>query len=314
MKLNNQELNKLEEKLIVYEGDDKMISSHEMKLIIDSLPVPKIISTGIPTLDKVLNGVEAGELIVVSGNTGSGKTTLLVTITKHMVNNGIKSSWFTLENSPRNFIKAISKNGELPLFYLPTKNTENNISWLMERIVEGCVKYETKVVFIDHLHQIFSMEKMKGNLSLEIADVVAQIKQLAVEYGLVIFLVAHSADNKLAMNAEPTIRDIRDSGMISRLADSVLGIWRIAKETNQEDLKKAKPVLFGETDEQFYNKLRIWKSRREGNYGTGYLIHENHSFIELDVTKLPKSSAEGSVNTFATELKSDKELGFDEKF
>lgn len=307
MKLNNQNLNELEAKLENYLGEDKMISSHEMQKIIESQPAPEIIHTGIPTLDKVLNGVEAGELIVVSGNTGSGKTTLLITITTHMVANGIKSSWFTLENSPRNFIKAISKNGDIPLFYLPTKNTENNISWLMERIVEGCVKYNTKVVFIDHLHQIFSMEKMKGNLSLEIADVVAQIKQLAVEYGLVIFLVAHSTDNKISTNAEPTIRDIRDSGMISRLADSVLGIWRIPQEDTQEELKKAKPVLFGETDEVFYNKLRIWKSRREGNYGTAYLIHENHSFTELDISNLPKGNID---KEFPDKKKTNEQLGF----
>lgn len=310
MKLNNIELNKIEEKLENYQGEDKMISSHEMQKIIESQPIPEIIKTGIPTLDKVLNGVEAGELIIVSGNTGSGKTTLLITITKYMVNNGIKSSWFTLENSPRNFIKAIAKNGELPLFYLPTKNTENNINWLMERIIEGCIKYNTKVVFIDHLHQIFSIEKMKGNLSLEIADVVAQIKQLAVEYGLVVFLVAHSTDNKMAMNAEPTIRDIRDSGMISRLADSVLGIWRISKGETQEDLRKAKPVLFGETDEVFYNKLRIWKSRREGNYGTAYLEHNNHSFTELDISRMPTGKADKDVGDFVAEIKSDESLGF----
>jgi len=307
MKLNHEQLNKLEERLENYQGEDKMITSHEMKAIIDSQPEPQIIKTGLPALDKVLNGVEAGELIVISGNTGSGKTTLMITITKSMVVNGIKSSWFTLENSPRNFIKAISKNGDLPLFYLPTKNTENNISWLMERIVEGCVKFNTKVVFIDHLHQIFSMEKMKGNLSLEIADIVAQIKQLAVEYGLVIFLVAHSTDNKISTNSEPTIRDIRDSGMISRLADSVLGIWRIRQNSSLNDLKKEKPAIDGETDEKFYNKLRIWKSRREGNYGTVYLEHENHAFKELDLTQFPDEPLETFISS---KKKNDAELGF----
>lgn len=307
MKLNNQKLNELETKLENYQGEDKMITSHEMKTIIDSLPEPKIIKTGIPTLDKVLNGVEAGELIVISGNTGSGKTTLMISMTKEMVKAGIKSSWFTLENSPRNFIKAISKNGELPLFYLPTQNTENNIAWLMERIIEGCVKYDTKIVFIDHLHQIFSIEKMKGNLSLEIADIVAQIKQIAVQYGLVIFLVAHSADNKNYINSEPTIRDIRDSGMISRLADSVLGIWRIRQTNSLIDLKKEKPAMDGETDEKFYNKLRIWKSRREGNYGTVYLEHENHSFKELDLTQFPDEPLETFINS---KKQKDEELGF----
>lgn len=304
MKLNNEELNKIEIRLENYSGEDKMISSHEMKEIIDSLPIPEVIETGIPTLDKVLNGVEAGELIVISGNTGSGKTTLMISITKNMVAKGIKSSWFTLENSPRNFIKAISKNGDLPLFYLPTRNTENHITWLMERIIEGVIKYQTKIIFIDHLHQIFSIEKMKGNLSLEIADIVAQLKQLATEYGLVIFLVAHSTDNKMT-SGDPTIRDIRDSGMISRIADSVIGIWRVRKAETQEELNKQKPALDGDTDEEFYNKLRIWKSRREGKFGTCYLVHENHSFTELDYKNLPVSEGKALDKEW-----DDKNLGF----
>lgn len=313
MKLNNQELNILEKRLATYEGEDKMISSHELAKIMETEPLPQVIKTGLATLDKVLNGVEGGELIVVSGPTGSGKTTLLISITKNMVAQGIQSSWFTLENSPRNFIKAISKNGVLPLFYVPMKNTENQITWLLERIIEGCIKYNTRVVFIDHLHQIFSIEKMRGNLSLEIADVVAQIKQIAIEYGLVIFLVAHSTDNKMSPNSEPTIRDIRDSGMISRLADAVLGVWRIEKCTNQESLQKAKMVLAGEYDDVFYNKVRIWKSRREGKWGTFYLVHENHSFTELDFNSLPKSEAENNLNEYVgnTRKKSnDEELGF----
>lgn len=313
MKLNNQQLNILEQNLSKYDGEDKMISSHELAKIIDLEPAPQVIKTGIPTLDKVLNGVEGGELIIVSGATGSGKTTLLITITKNMVAQGIQSSWFTLENSPRNFIKAISKNGELPLFYVPMKNTENQITWLLERIVEGCVKYNTRVVFIDHLHQIFSIEKMKGNLSLEIADVVAQVKQIAVEYGLVIFLVAHSTDNKISPNAEPTIRDIRDSGMISRLADAVIGVWRIEKADTQEDLLKAKMVLSGDYDDVFYNKVRIWKSRREGKWGTFFLTHENHSFKELDFINLPKSGLDRDFNSNdkpADKKRTDKEFGF----
>lgn len=300
------DLNKLEEKLYEYQGEDKIISSHELAEIIKNEPAPVVINTGFQTMDKILNGVEGGELVVVSGPTNHGKTTMLISITKNMADNGIKSSWFTLENSPRNFIKAISNNGTLPLFYLPSKNTENHIQWLIERIIEGCVKYNTRVVFIDHLHQIFSIEKMKGNISLELGDIVAQIKQIAIEYGLVIFLVAHCTDSKNNFNTEPTIRDIRDSGLISRLADVVIGVWRIKKNNNLDELKKEKVAENNDDDrDEMWNKVRIWKSRREGTWGTFYLKHENHIFSEVDITKL-----EG-VDNYVSKLKSkDAELGF----
>jgi len=316
MKIKNEELNIIEGKLVNYQGEDKMISSVEFAEIISKEPEPKIINSGLPTLDKILNGFEQGELIVVSGPTNHGKTTLLLTMLSNMVEKDIKSSFFTLENSPRSFIKKISNNRTPPLFYLPMKNTENHIDWLLEKIIEGCVKYNTKVIFVDHLHQIFSIERMKGNLSLEIGDIVAKLKQLAVEYGLVVFLVAHCVDNKMAINYEPTIRDIRDSGMISRLADSVLGVWRVQKQENLENLYKEKVAEQDDTNSNnHYNKIRIWKSRREGQWGTLFVLHENHKFTELDLTKL--ESSKGSVEKLAKELKkSDADLGFNnpEKF
>lgn len=287
MKVNNEELNKLEDRLQNYEGEDKMIASTELAEIIKGEPVPITQNTGLPYLDKILNGVEGGELIVVSGPTGHGKTTLLMSITKNMIKDGIKSSWFTLEVSPRNFIRKISQGGECPLFYLPSRNTENQITWLLERIIEGCIKFNTRVVFIDHLHQIFSIERMKGNVSLELGDIVAQIKQIAIEYGLVIFLIAHCTDNKMSASYEPTIRDIRDSGLISRLADIAIGVWRIKRTETVEQLFKTK-VADNYDEDDNWAKVRIWKNRREGTLGTFFVEHTNHLFTELDITNLPK--------------------------
>lgn len=304
MKLNNEQLNKIEERLEHYEGEDKMISSIELAEIMKSEPIPIVQKTGLPYLDKILNGVEGGELVIVSGPTGHGKTTLLMSITKNMIKAGIKSSWFTLEVSPRNFIRKISQGGECPLFYLPSKNTENQITWLLERIIEGCVKYNTRVVFIDHLHQIFSIERMRGNLSLEIGDVVAQIKQLAIEYGLIIFLIAHCTDNKISVSYEPTIRDIRDSGLISRLADIVIGVWRIKHCDTKEELFKTK-VADNYDENDNWAKVRVWKNRREGTLGTLFVEHSNHLFYELDINTLQKSNYEQ-----LTDTKINEELGF----
>ena len=273
----NLDLIKLEKKLSEYQGEDKIVSSEELAQKENQIPL-KSFKTSIPSIDRLLNGIEPGELIITTGPTGGGKTTLLMSITQNMANNGINSVWFTMEVPPRQFLNKIQHQGKMPHFYLPSKNTENNIQWLMERIIEAKLKYNTEIVFIDHLHQVFSTEKMK-NLSLEIGDVVAQIKKLAMDYGLVIFLIAHNKDRE--DNKEPQMQDIRDSGMISRLADAVMGVWRVK---NGSDITRNRVDDLSENDT--WAKVRIWKNRREGKMGSFFMNHQNHFLIEFELEKI----------------------------
>lgn len=270
-----EEIRKLEERLFVYEGEDRIVSSHELSKAID--PVASTEKTGIPSLDRILGGVEAGEMVIVSGPTGNGKTTFLMSITRNMAWKDIPSVWFTLEVTPTSFIRKI-KNAcgeKMPLFYMPQKNTENHLQWIEERIIESKVKYNTKVVFIDHIHQIFSLHRMKNaNVSLEIGDMVGKIKQIAIEHNLVIFLVAHTRDNAERPNAEPQKELIRDSGLISRLADSIIMVWRV-KNTDNIDSKRM-PTDLAEDDTQ--SKVRVVKNRREGRMGT-FMMHHNNGLL-----------------------------------
>lgn len=273
---SGEKLLELEKRLAEYQGEDKIVSSEELSKNLES-STNKIFNIGVPSMDRILNGVEPGELVVVTGPSGQGKTTLLMSLTKNITE---KSAWFTLEVTPKQFLKKLkAKDDNLPLFYLPAKNLENNIDWLLERIIEAKVKFDTNIIFIDHLHQIFSLEKVKNNTSLEIGDVVAQIKKIAIDYGLVIFLIAHNKDR--IDNKEPQMADIRDSGMICRLADTVMGIWRVPNGT---DLTSSRMKECGEDDN--WSKVRIWKNRREGKLGSWFMTHESHYLKELQEEKI----------------------------
>jgi len=283
--LQVSELYKKEEELFNYNGADKVIPASELQTELN-LSDESIFrfNTGIKTLDRILEGVECGELIVITGLTGEGKTTTMMTLTKNMAELGAKACWFTLEVTPRQFLKKMSSRmGVLPTFFLPKENTENTLDWIEERIVESNVKYGTKVVFIDHLNAIFSLEQFKGNLSLEIGDMVAKIKDMAIKHNQIIFLVAHCKDT--VENKEPTKHSIRDSGMIIRLADTILGIWRIQNNAPRDDTKLRE---IGEEDNQA--KVRIWKNRRAGKLGTFFVEHKDHYLEEIekvdDLTKL----------------------------
>lgn len=272
-----EEIRKLEDKLADYAGEDRIVSSHELLATTDLTTNTE--NTGVPTLDRLLGGVEAGELVIVSGPTGNGKTTFLMSITRNMAWKDLSSVWFTLEVTPKAFIRKIhaASGDKMPLFYMPNRNVENHLEWLEERIIEAKVKHDVKVVFIDHIHQIFSLHRMKNpNVSLELGDMVGKIKQLAIEHHLVIFLVAHTRDNAERPNAEPQKELIRDSGLISRLADSIILVWRVRNEDTLET--KRVPTDLGEND--IKTKVRIAKNRREGKLGTFMMIMQDGHLTE----------------------------------
>lgn len=302
-KLRGKQLLEREQLLSGYEGPDRIVTSHEMAEELKNTDDSVFqIATGVKSLDRLTDGVEAGELIVVTGPTGEGKTTLLMSITKNMAEAAINSVWFTLEVTPRQFLqKLIKSSGEetpvLPLFYLPHAGLEDAeeayvksweqkhkrryemVDWIEDRIIEAKVKVEKdgnllKAVFIDHIHQIFPMAKMQ-NVSLEIGDLVARIKNIALTHNLVIFLIAHTKDDPQGTGREPRKEDIRDSGLITRLADTIIGVWRIK---NSNDGTKQKREEIDEEDKKA--KVRVFKNRRTGKLGFFTMYHKDHYLTE----------------------------------
>lgn len=273
-----KELVDFEKKLFEYEGEDRIVSSLEIAKELDRTKEVAIsFKTGIPSMDRILEDIEAGEVIMVTGPTGEGKTSLLMSITRNMVEKGVKSVWFTLEVTSRQFIKKLTaRGGELPLFYMPAKNLDNHIQWIEDRIVEAVVKYDCKVVFIDHLHEIFNLFQARNNSSLEIGHLVSIIKNIAIQYNLAIFLIVHCRDNPMTPFAEPRKEDIRDSGLISRIADTIIGIWRI--KIGEHNVKK-RPKELDENDT--WAKVKILKNRGEGTMGYWIMDHKDHYLEEV---------------------------------
>jgi hypothetical protein len=76
--------------------------------------------------------------------------------------------------------------------------------------------------------------------------------------------------------AEPRKEDVRDSGLIIRLADTIIGIWRI---NNGEYKTTKRPKDLKENDT--WAKVKILKNRGEGTLGSWIMNHENHYLTEV---------------------------------
>lgn len=274
------ELLQEKQKFLKYEGLDRIISSHEkseeLKQLLEADKLnPKILSK-IPALDELLEGFRIGTVNIVSGPTGEGKTTWTQTLTRSFSSQGINSVWFSFEVMPAEFFSKFGQN--VPLFFLPKEIPENsnNVIWLRNRILESQAKFNTKIVFIDHLHYLQDMQGLSGkdNASLYIGDLIRKLKRLSINLEIAIFLVVHvktDAGNQAEIKKYFTKDDIRDSSFVKQEADTVMMIWRKRKKADNE------------VGWEYSNSaiLNLDKHRRTGKVGFVKLTHQDHQFHEL---------------------------------
>ena len=204
-----------------YDGEDRVISSHEMILKLKEHPESIVnIKSFIPTLDNAMEGFREGELIVISGPTKGGKTLLSQSLTAAFVKQQYYPLWFSFEVPVRQFLNQFR---ELPLIYLPEKLKVHALPWFEERVQESFEKYHTRIVFCDHLHYLIDLARIR-NPSIEIGQIIRRLKGLAVSGDFIIFLLCHTT--KGASEENLSFESIRDSSFISQESDSVLMIKR----------------------------------------------------------------------------------------
>lgn len=218
----------LEARLLDYQGDDRVVSAQEIQDEITARGIPETaFKTGLPQLDALTEGVHGGELICVAGKRKHGKTLLCQTLVHNFSQQGIHSLFFSYEVPYKQFMTQMPEGLG---YYMPFRLTKRALDWIEERAVEGKLKFNTKAVFIDHLHFLIDMERTR-NPSLEIGSIVRRLKRIAIDHDLVVFLISHV--QKLEPDVEPTEDHLRDSGMTAAEADTTWMVSRINKDKNK---------------------------------------------------------------------------------
>jgi replicative DNA helicase len=262
----DEQLGMLHEMLKKYSGEDEVISSLDIVERIKSRPVERMFMSGFKGLDDILNGFRPQQLIVLSAATKSGKTSFCVDLTSRMKE--INPLWLPFEESSEELIqKFLDRNEMPPLFYTPSRMAGNTLLWVEKKIIEAKAKYQSEIVFIDHLHFIvpFSQERQ----DLAIGQCMRELKRMAKTWGVVIVLIAHLKKTK--MDTQPDLEDLRDSSFIAQEADTVMMLWR---ETTREN---------GEVTITNNVNLSVQANRRTGKTGNVKMEYKDGHFYEKDL-------------------------------
>lgn len=271
------------ENLRKYKGEDRVISAQEMQAeIVANKKDEVLLKTNIPKLDEIIGGFKGGQVVVISGATGHGKTLFSQALLTNFVKQDASCLFFSYEVGNEDLFNQFK---ELPVFYLPRQTKQNSMVWLENKIMEGIAKYEAKVVFIDHLHFLLEMEKMAQakNLSLLIGMMMRELKKIAIERNITIFLISHLKKSTMERGSMPTIDDLRDSSFVAQESDMVILIRR----EEESDVNNYRNKVLTN------NMLCIVsKNRRTGKLGSVKLTYRDKVLMELDEIRQPDNKYE----------------------
>lgn len=225
--------------------------------------------TGMERFDEK-GGLQKSDLIIVAGETSQGKTSLALCMTRHVIENGAKVAFYSMEmtkeqltarllsaktNIPANKILYSGSlapseirmiddaRGKLPgenLFF-DDKSTSNIDSLLlsirmlkMQEDIDGAVVDYLQILNVNSRSTSFSREQAMG-------DAARRFKNLAKE--LNIWIIALSQLSRDSNCPEPNLNRLRDSGQIGEAADVVILVYRA------EYYNRAYPAPFDNKDD-----------------------------------------------------------------
>lgn len=233
------------ERLLNYSGDDRVITFREKLAEVERAKEgkPKICikSDKFPEFNKAIGYFAPGDLILLTGRPKSGKTLLAQTFTLDFQKDcDVSSLWFEYEVQPEMFFDSFPEKALPIIGYLPREMRAGSTNWLEERIKEALLKDEILngqrtlyCVFIDHVHYVFDIFKSR-NPSIEIGQIIRQLKTIAIENDLLVFVMAHMRKSELP---EPSAYDGRDSSFLVAECDKALCMWRLKDEPDASVLK-----------------------------------------------------------------------------
>lgn len=212
------------------------------------------LQSGFDDFDKLINGLQKSELIVVAGRPSMGKSTFAQNIWEHVaIAHGVPALFFSMEMSKRTVMdRAVSSVGRIPGDKIITGAMEH-AEW--DGIAVAFSKLQDKGLFIDDTPNLTPTEmrararrlKRREGIGLivvdylqlmrvpgykndkvhEIEEISANLKAMAKELDVPVIVISQlSRAVDARADKRPLMSDLRESGAIEQDADVIAFVYR----------------------------------------------------------------------------------------
>ncbi len=231
----------------------------------------KGIPTGFTRLDRLTNGLQKSDLIVIAARPGMGKTSIAMNIIENAaLGNDAVCVVFSLEMpevqiiqrllcsaanvsmssalsgklTPNDWKKIVRASDKLKQSRI---NIDDSSRVTPAEILSKCRRIKSKnngkldLVMIDYI-QLMSSEKKSGgeqNRTQEVAAITRELKIMAKELNVPVIALSQL---RRIQSGEPQLSDLRESGAIEQDADIVMFINRPDVTATEEEIEKKKIV------------------------------------------------------------------------
>jgi replicative DNA helicase len=289
------------------------------------------VPSGYTELDRITNGWQPANLIILAARPAMGKTALVLSMARNMAvehNKGV--AIFSLEMSSIELVnRLISSEAELASTKIRTGQLNEDewqkLEYRARRLEEAPIfiddtpaisifelrakcrrlkrQHDIDIVIIDYLQLMTGPPESKGNREQEVSSISRALKGIAKELNVPIICLSQlNRSVESRPDKRPQLSDLRESGAIEQDADIVAFIHR--------------PEYYGFTEDENQMSLRgiaeiILAKHRSGSVGDVRLrfVAEYTKFIELEDTVIGALSKDGSepvVQTFGSKMNESK--------
>jgi len=208
------------------------------------------ISTGFSSLDDIIDGFRAGQLITIGAGTGVGKSAFAINLALNITKQGYKVGFWSFEMDEEEIFQRIFSNksgfyrkgrGQEERYNASRKyidNTDDNIQIHTDPIKDlgnfylQCRRLSLqdgmRIVVIDYLQLIHLKQDFGVNRVAEIEIITQTLKNMASELGITIIILSQlSRAYQRRDDKTPVLSDLRDSGSIEQDSNIVIFLNRI---------------------------------------------------------------------------------------
>ena len=234
------------------------------------------VTSGFAALDKLTNGFQKSDLIVVAGRPGMGKTAFGLSVLLNAAKTGKSCAFFSLEMSSEQLVKRlisiVSHIGQ------KTLRTGNFTADEIQKYIEANNVLEHLPIYLDDtpfitVNQIKSKCRKlynAGQLDREqqISEISRSLKGMAKEFNVPVIALAQVNRNvEKSDNKRPRLSDLRESGAIEQDADIIMFLYRDKVYNPDTAYKNVAEIII--------------EKHRNGEQGTAY-VEFNAAYTHFD--------------------------------